>query len=56
MYGRAGGWFPGTQVRQEGHIRAGGIDKDITADADPDRNDQIDAAYRDKYRRYGLEV
>jgi|RhiMethySRZTD1v2_1073278.scaffolds.fasta_scaffold01313_27 hypothetical protein len=54
MYGRAGGWFPGTQVRHEGHIRAGGVDKDVTfADADPDLNDQIDAAYRDKYRRYG---
>jgi hypothetical protein len=24
MYGRTGGWFPGTQVRHEGHIRAGG--------------------------------
>jgi hypothetical protein len=36
MYGRAGGWFPATQVRQEGHIRAGGVDKDVTfADADP---------------------
>jgi hypothetical protein len=54
MYGRAGGWFPGTQVRHQGHVRAGGVDKDITfADADPDLNDQIDAAYRDKYRRYG---
>jgi hypothetical protein len=53
MYGRDGGWFPGTQVRHQGHIRAGGVDKDVTfADADPDLNDQIDAAYRDKYRRY----
>ena len=25
MYGRAGGWFPGTQVRHQGHIRAGGV-------------------------------
>jgi hypothetical protein len=57
MYGRAGGWFPGTQVRHEGHIRAGGVDKDVAfADADPDRNDQIDAAYRDKYRRYGPSI
>src|SRR6266536_3745607 len=32
MYGRAGGWFPGTQVRHEGHIRAGGVDKDVTFD------------------------
>jgi hypothetical protein len=57
MYGRAGGWFPATQVRHQGHIRAGGVDKDVTfADADPDLNDQIDAAYRDKYRRYGPNI
>jgi hypothetical protein len=31
--------------------------KDVTfADADPDLNDQIDAAYRDKYRRYGERI
>jgi hypothetical protein len=57
MYGRAGGWFPATQVRHQGHIRAGGVDKDVTfADADPDRDDAIDAAYRDKYRRYGPNI
>jgi hypothetical protein len=57
MYGRAGGWFLATQVRHEGHIRAGGVDKDVTfADADPDLDDQIDAAYRDKYRRYGPSI
>ena len=57
MYGRAGGWFPGTQVRHQGHLRAGGVDKDVTfADADPNLNDQIDAAYREKYRRYGPNI
>ena len=57
MYGRAGGWFPGTQVRHQGHIRAGGVDKDVAfADADPGLNDQLDAAYRDKYRRYGPSI
>jgi hypothetical protein len=57
MNGRGGGWFPGTQVRHQGHIRAGGVDQDVTfADADPELNDQIDAAYRDKYRRYGPSV
>ena len=57
MYGRGGGWFPGTQVRHQGHIRAGGVDKDVTfADAEPDLNDQIDAAYREKYRRYGPSI
>jgi hypothetical protein len=57
MYGRTGGWFPATQVRHQGHIRARGVDKDVTfADADRDLNDQIDAAYRDKYRRYGERI
>jgi hypothetical protein len=57
MYGRAGGWFPATQVRHEGHIRAGDVGKDVTfADADPDLDDQIDAAYHDKYRRYGERI
>ena len=57
MNGRAGGWFPGTQGHHEGHIRAGGVDKDVTfADTDPDLNDEIDAAYRDKYRRYGPNI
>jgi hypothetical protein len=57
MYGRTGGWFPATQVRHQGHIRARGVDKDVTfADADRDLNDQIDAAYRDKYRGYGERI
>jgi hypothetical protein len=57
MYGRAGGWFPGTQVRHQGRIRAGGVDKDVTfADAETDLDDQIDAAYRAKYRRYGSSI
>jgi hypothetical protein len=44
-------------VRHEGHIRAGGVDKDVAfADADPGLYDQLDAAYRDKYRRYGPSI
>ena len=50
--GNTAGWFRGTQVRHEGHIRAGGIDKDVTfMDIDPNLNEQIDATYRTKYRR-----
>lgn len=53
-YGRTAAWFRSTQVRHEGHIQAGGVDKDVTfVDADPNLNDAIDAAYRTKYRRYG---
>ncbi len=54
--GRTSGWFRGAQVRHEGHIRAGGVDKDVTfVDADPDLNAKIDAAYRTKYRQYGAQ-
>ncbi len=28
--GRTSAWFRGAQVRHEGHIQAGGIDKDVT--------------------------
>src|SRR5512135_270823 len=55
--GRTSGWFRGVQVRHQGHIRAGGIDKDVTfVEADHDINDQIDAAYRTKYRRYAASI
>jgi hypothetical protein len=51
--GRTAIWFRGTQDRREGHIRAGGVDKDVLfVEAPNDLNDAIDAAYRMKYRRY----
>jgi hypothetical protein len=52
--GRTSAWFRGVQTRYEGHIRAGGVDKDVTFVEEPDSNinDQIDAAYAAKYRRY----
>jgi hypothetical protein len=56
--GRTGAWFRGTQVRHEGHIRAGGVDKDVTfvEEAAPDINDRIDAEYRTKYHRYAASI
>ncbi len=56
--GRTGAWFRGTQVRQEGHIQAGGVDKDVNFvdEPDPEINAQIDAAYRTKYRRYAANI
>jgi hypothetical protein len=52
--GRTSAWFRGVQNRYEGHIRAGGVDKDVTfvEETDSDINDQIDTAYTTKYRRY----
>ena len=52
--GRKGAWFRGLLSRHEGRIWAGGVEKDVTfvEEPDPDVNDQIDAAYLTKYRRY----
>lgn len=50
-------WFRGVQLRYEGHIQAGGIDKDVSfvVEVDPRLNDRIDSEYQTKYRRYPKE-
>ena len=52
--GRDGAWYRAAQARREGHISAGGVEKDVTfvEETGPSINDQIDAAYHVKYRRY----
>src|ERR1700687_4629884 len=55
--GRKGGWFRGTQERHEGRVRAGAVQQDIEfIDAEQDVNDEVDAAYRAKYRRYAGSI
>ena len=50
-YGDRAAWYRATQRRREGHVWAGGIEKDVTfTEADPAANYRIDAAYRSKYR------
>ena len=56
MNGRTAAWFRGTQVRHEGHIQAGGVEKDVLLVETDDLNDAIDAAYRTKYRRYAANI
>ena len=58
VYGRGSAWFAGIQTRHEGHIRAGGVAKDVTfvEESDPNMQEQIDAAYRTKYRRYAGSI
>jgi len=54
--GRASGWFRAAQVRHQGHIQAGGIDKDVTfVDTGADIDAQLDQAYRAKYGHYAAE-
>jgi hypothetical protein len=51
--GPTSAWFRGAQIRHEGHIRAGGVEKDVTfVGADHAIDDQIDGVYRSKYNRY----
>jgi hypothetical protein len=52
--GREGAWFRGVQMRFEGRIWAGGVEKDVTfvEEIEPDINDKIDATYLTKYQRY----
>lgn len=51
--GQAGAWYRGALARREGRIWAGGVVKDIAFvdETDPSVNEQIDAAYRAKYRQ-----
>jgi hypothetical protein len=49
--------FRDTRLRREAHIRAGGVNKDVAfVDADHSIDNQIDAAYRTKYRRYAKSI
>ena len=55
--GSSAHWFRGTQEKHEGRIRAGGVQQDVTfVDADHDIGDEVDAAYRAKYRRYAGSI
>ncbi len=55
--GPTGAWFRGTQQHREGHIQAGGVGRDVSfVDADSTVGDEIDRAYRTKYRRYSGDI
>jgi hypothetical protein len=51
--GATAAWFRGTQTRHEGRIWVDGSERDVTfGDADHALDDEIDEAYRVKYRAY----
>ena len=55
--GRSSSWFRGVEVRHEGRISVGGVEKEVAfSDADPMLNEAIDAAYRAKYRRHQASI
>ena len=55
--GSAGAWFRGTKSRNEGRIQASGVARDVTfGEADDTLSDEIDDAYRAKYRGYAANI
>ena len=55
--GADGGWFRTAHASGRGHVSAGGVEKDVTfAAASHQINEAVDAAYREKYRRYASYV
>ncbi|HZQ97326.1 MAG TPA: DUF2255 family protein [Chloroflexota bacterium] len=51
--GRGATWFRGALATGEGHVRAGGVDRDVSFVETDDLKEEIDAAYQAKYgRRY----
>lgn len=57
--GRDSDWFKGIQVRHEGQIHAGGVEKSVQfveIDVQDKVNNQINSAYADKYHRYAQSI
>jgi hypothetical protein len=56
-YGPETGWYRVARTSRVGRIAAGGVERDVTIeDADGAVNDDVDAAYRAKYRRYAQNI
>jgi len=54
--GRGSSWFRGAQTRHEACIQAGGVDRNVSLVETDDVADELDAAYRTKYRRYAASI
>lgn len=55
--GSSAAWYRATRGRHEGHLKAAGLDADVTfTDVGAAVKDRVDAAYRDKYRRYAASI
>ena len=55
--GRSAAWFRATQVTHQGRIWAGGVEKEVTfVEPNRDSADELDSAYRSKYRRYAANI
>jgi hypothetical protein len=56
-YGPGSGWHRVARVSRAARIRAGGVEQDVVIeDAGDAVNEEVDAAYRAKYRRYAGSI
>ncbi len=56
-YGPKNGWYVRAKASGEGHIRGGGVERDVTfAEAAGDVHEEIDTAYWTKYEGYGAKL
>jgi hypothetical protein len=56
-YGPDNPWFRRAKNSGAGRVRGGGVESDVTfAEADPDLQSEIDAAYHAKYDHYGAKI
>ncbi|WNV87542.1 DUF2255 family protein [Umezawaea sp. Da 62-37] len=50
-------WYRGTRTSHEGRVDAGGATRDVAlVDVGAETAEQVDAAYRAKYRRYAASI
>ena len=57
VYGRDSAWFRGVMRSHAGHIRAGGVSKNVTfVEAGRALDAELDAAYRRKYLRFADSI
>ncbi len=54
--GRDGGWYKGIQETHEGRIDGSGVRKDVSFATDHVHDEEIDAEYRAKYKRYAGRI
>ncbi len=56
-HGRSNGWFRRALAHPQGHVRAGGVEKDVAfVEPSSDVHPAVDAAYHAKYDRYGPAI
>jgi hypothetical protein len=55
--GRSGAWFRAVQQTHQGRLSGAGLEKDARfEEGEASINDQVDATYRAKYRRYAGRI